>query len=196
MARQAILTTYFGPGNTRGSRVQAKADAGTRYYGWDYAANAEDNHRAAALAFAADMGWIGADHSFESEDLIGGGMPQSSKEAYCWVFDDREKVAPTIATNTWKDAVVDALIEDRTGEAVQMIVSESGGLSFGEHGSPITTDDGKIPAWTLEAGRTFAINDAYIFSIHRVTSPQPNISPAPLDDLCHRMLAAFKAGLI
>ena len=62
---QTIITKYLGPTNHRGSRVKARQSAS--YAGapksitvdWDYSLSTEQNHRAAAIAFAAKMGWEG-----------------------------------------------------------------------------------------------------------------------------------------
>jgi len=55
---QAIVTKFVGPTTHRGSRVVAKADAGRRVYSWHDDLGIEDNHRAAALAFAHEFGWL------------------------------------------------------------------------------------------------------------------------------------------
>lgn len=62
---QTIITKYLGPTNKRGSRIKARQSAS--YAGtpqsitiaWDYGLNVEHNHKAAAIAFAAKMGWHG-----------------------------------------------------------------------------------------------------------------------------------------
>jgi len=56
---QAIETTYFGPTNTRGSRVVAKCQAGKVSVSWDYALSVEENHDAAAKALASKLEWLG-----------------------------------------------------------------------------------------------------------------------------------------
>jgi hypothetical protein len=50
---QAIETRYLGPTNFRSGRIKARAWAGSVTMPYDHALNAEDNHRAAALALAA-----------------------------------------------------------------------------------------------------------------------------------------------
>lgn len=67
--RQAIITKFMGPTNSRGARVKATADAGSITVGWDYALNIEGNHTAAAKALAMKLGWAGHWH--------GGGLPGS-----------------------------------------------------------------------------------------------------------------------
>ena len=62
---QTIITKYLGPTNHRGSRIKARQSAS--YAGtpksvtidWDYGLSVEHNHKAAAIAFAAKMGWHG-----------------------------------------------------------------------------------------------------------------------------------------
>ena len=66
---QAIRTTYFGPTNYRGSRIKAKAAAGSITLPWNYALNPEGNHRAAALALAAKFDWPG---TYVAGDLVDG----------------------------------------------------------------------------------------------------------------------------
>ena len=57
--RQAIETKYYGPTNHLGSRIRAKAQAGTRWVSYDYALGAQGSHVAAAKAFAEHYGWSG-----------------------------------------------------------------------------------------------------------------------------------------
>lgn len=57
MIRQAITTKYCGPTNTRGARIKASAQAGSVFSTWDDALGADDNHVAAAKAFALRWGW-------------------------------------------------------------------------------------------------------------------------------------------
>jgi hypothetical protein len=68
---QAIQTKYIGPSNVKGSRVKAKAQAGSITLHWDDSLNSDANHTAAALALAKKLGWTyGTWH--------GGGMPDGS----------------------------------------------------------------------------------------------------------------------
>lgn len=60
--RPAIQTRYAGPTNYRGARVIARAQAGRIVVPWDHALNVEDNHLAAARAFAAKWCWAGTWH--------------------------------------------------------------------------------------------------------------------------------------
>jgi hypothetical protein len=56
---QAIETKYMGPTNTRGSRIKATAAAGSVMVPFDYQLNPDGNHKAAADALIAKMGWQG-----------------------------------------------------------------------------------------------------------------------------------------
>jgi hypothetical protein len=56
---QAITTKFFGPTNTRGARLIAKAEAGSITVGYDYALSGEQNHAAAAQALTVKFGWSG-----------------------------------------------------------------------------------------------------------------------------------------
>jgi len=55
---QAISTKYVGPTNYRGSRIIASCEALRRTFAWNYALGVEENHRAAALALVAELGWL------------------------------------------------------------------------------------------------------------------------------------------
>lgn len=55
--RQAIVTKYHGPTNSKGARISAKAQAGRIYVPWDYALDVFENHKAAAKVFADKYGW-------------------------------------------------------------------------------------------------------------------------------------------
>lgn len=54
---QAIITTYHGPTNTRGSRIIAKCDAGCLTTSWDFGLDIRENHERAAEALCAKLGW-------------------------------------------------------------------------------------------------------------------------------------------
>lgn len=88
--RQAIVTKYLGPTDHRGSRVKAIADAGSITLSWDHALNPEDNHRAAAEELARSKGWLwewkGSGKVPARYRLEGGGMPQTTPYAYCFVL--------------------------------------------------------------------------------------------------------------
>lgn len=71
---QAILTKYLGPTNTRGARVKAYAQAGSVTIPWSDELDVDANHLKAATCLAFKFGWKGT--------LIGGGLPDSSGNAY------------------------------------------------------------------------------------------------------------------
>ena len=68
--RQAIVTKYHGPTNTRGARVSATAQAGRIYVEWEDGLGIEANHAAAAEAFARKFDWFGR--------WVQGGLPDGS----------------------------------------------------------------------------------------------------------------------
>ena len=74
---QAIQTKYIGPSNVRGSRIKAKAAAGSITLHYDDSLNSDDNHRAAAMALAAKFGW-------DYGKWVGGVLPDASS---VWVCD-------------------------------------------------------------------------------------------------------------
>lgn len=65
--RQAITTRWFGPTNSKESRVKATADAGSLTVPWQYDLSVYDNHLAAAMKLARKLEWFG--------DWVGGGLP-------------------------------------------------------------------------------------------------------------------------
>lgn len=77
MIFQAIVTKYIGPSNVRGSRVKARAAAGSVILHWDSSLNSEDNHSRAAQALANKFKWQGA--------WFGGGMPDDKGNVYVCV---------------------------------------------------------------------------------------------------------------
>lgn len=74
---QAIRTRYFGPTNSRGSRIQAKCEAGSVTIGYDHSLNIEGNHRAACVALIAKMEWTDPHYS----PMVGGQFDHD----YYWV---------------------------------------------------------------------------------------------------------------
>ena len=73
---QAIRTRYFGPTDTKGSRISAKNRSRTIYISYDHALDVIDNHRAAARELKRLMQWGG--------DMVGGIFYGD----WYWVFDD------------------------------------------------------------------------------------------------------------
>lgn len=68
--RQAIVTKYHGPTNSRGSRVSATAGPGRLYFAWDHALDVTENHAVAARMYAEKFGWL------DSSDFVGGGTEE------------------------------------------------------------------------------------------------------------------------
>jgi hypothetical protein len=59
MFRQAIVTKFHGPTNTKGSRVSARCEAKRILVSWDHRLHSDGNHVAAAKALASQLGWEG-----------------------------------------------------------------------------------------------------------------------------------------
>jgi hypothetical protein len=57
--RQAITTRYIGPSNVRGSRVKARAEAGSVTLNWDDALDSYANHAKACEALVRKFAWGG-----------------------------------------------------------------------------------------------------------------------------------------
>lgn len=55
---QGIETRYLGPTDTKGGRIKARAWAGSTTIAYDHALSIEGNHRAAAMALVAKLGWL------------------------------------------------------------------------------------------------------------------------------------------
>jgi len=75
--RQAIVTKFVGPTNTKGGRIIAQSLAGKLVVPYDHALPTEANHTGAAVALARLKGWTGS--------MIGGGSPDCS--GFCFVFE-------------------------------------------------------------------------------------------------------------
>ncbi len=76
---QAIMTKYYGPTNTRGSRIKAWCSGGSVSVTYDHALSSEANHDAAALKLVEKMGWAGD----RFNKLARGGMETGN--VYVWV---------------------------------------------------------------------------------------------------------------
>ncbi len=55
---QSLTTKFIPCTNTKGSRIQVKASRGTKYYSYNHALNAEQNHYQAAIQCAKDWDWV------------------------------------------------------------------------------------------------------------------------------------------
>lgn len=71
--RQAIITKYLGPTNTKGSRVKASCEAGSVTVAWDHELDVESNHRKAARQLQLKLN--------RNDSLVGGGL----KHGYVFV---------------------------------------------------------------------------------------------------------------
>lgn len=74
--RQAIITKFHGPTNTKGDRIKASAAAGYIWHEWNWELNQEGNHRQAMVKLVEKLGWQG--------EWIGGGMPDGN--SCCWIM--------------------------------------------------------------------------------------------------------------
>ncbi|SFI05414.1 hypothetical protein [Methylobacterium brachiatum] len=72
--RQAIITKYHGPTNSRGARVSAKASAGRVTIPYTYDASADHIHTRAAARLALKLGWSG--------QFYAGGLPDGTGNVY------------------------------------------------------------------------------------------------------------------
>ena len=86
-ARQAIVTRYLCPTNTKPSRIRATCDRASLTIPFPQGESLVDAHAVAVRSLLAKFAKEdGADHSWPSfERWVCGGMPQSSKDAYVWV---------------------------------------------------------------------------------------------------------------
>jgi hypothetical protein len=75
---QAIVTTFLGPTNTKGSRVVAKCDAKRIVFAWDHGRGTTENHEAAARILLSVLGWD------KRNRLVSGSLPGNN--GYCHVM--------------------------------------------------------------------------------------------------------------
>jgi hypothetical protein len=79
---QHITTQYFGPSSTKGSRIQAKAEAKTRYFHRDCAESPDEAHKHAAEALANEL-W--SDMANKLTEMVG---YQVDSGTWIWFFTD------------------------------------------------------------------------------------------------------------
>ena len=86
-ARQAIVTRYLGPTDTRPSRIRASCDRGSLTISMPLEYSGADAHAVAVRELLANFALEdGSSRSWPAfERWVCGGMPQSSKDAYVWV---------------------------------------------------------------------------------------------------------------
>jgi hypothetical protein len=132
--RQAILTRYLGPTNTKGSRVRATAQAGSVTIAWNDEADTDANHRIAAEFLASMYGWL------RKNRLEGGALPDG--KSYAFVLIELPKEAQTEVNRcercgedlapgreTW--LTYDQRYQAYTDQEVPMEYDQ-GGFSFGD----------------------------------------------------------------
>jgi hypothetical protein len=76
---QAIQTKYFGPTNTKGSRIKATCATGSLTIPYPHGLEGQPAHRKAAEALVAKLGWT------DGGLLLGGQLPDHS---HVFVFDN------------------------------------------------------------------------------------------------------------
>lgn len=77
---KAIITTYHGPAERRGSRIIASDSDNNRVVlSYDPAISSDDNHDAAARALCVKKGWI-------EHDLVRGEIRIGGKLRYVYTF--------------------------------------------------------------------------------------------------------------
>ncbi len=70
---QSIETKYFGPTNTKGSRIQVKTESRKKVISWDHSLNSEQNHVQAAIQAAKEWEWVK-----EGDKVVFGGKADST----------------------------------------------------------------------------------------------------------------------
>jgi hypothetical protein len=79
---QAIVTTYCGPTNTKGSRIIARCQAGSVTHHYDYALNTERNHHAAAEKLIRKLGWTPDQGKGYAGQWVAGHLPNNKSNVY------------------------------------------------------------------------------------------------------------------
>ena len=85
---QTIVTKYFAPTNTRGSRIKVTSWLGSKTYTWDYALDVEDNHNKAFYQWLEEQNKEMASKYPDTKDdewfkmVAKGNMPDGSGYAY------------------------------------------------------------------------------------------------------------------
>ncbi len=72
--RQAIITKYLAPTETKGARIKAKAFAGSVTIDWDDSIDVDENHLEAAKLLCAKFEW--------KNELVGGSLPDNTGNCY------------------------------------------------------------------------------------------------------------------
>jgi len=108
VVRQAIMTKYHGPTDTKPAYIMASCDAGKIKIDWDCNLNIECNHRVAAAALAHKFGWLD-----NGEIMLNGGYANG----YFWVFEQGDI---TYQDDVNKQNLIDAAT-DCIGDLVEYI---------------------------------------------------------------------------
>lgn len=90
IVRQAIVTKYIPPTNTKGSRIKAFCDRGSIIVPTDHSLNLNKRHEAAAKALIAKFvredqkqyGTKPENNPWNQGPLIAGGLPEKMKGGY------------------------------------------------------------------------------------------------------------------
>lgn len=78
---QAIICKYFGPTNSKGSRIKAQCAAGSITIDYPHELSGQAVYRKAAEALVVKLGW----DSVHYGDLLGGQLPSGD---YSFVFNN------------------------------------------------------------------------------------------------------------
>lgn len=78
---QAIICKYFGPTNSKGSRIKAQCAAGSVTISYPHELSGQAVYRKAAEALVAKLGWNDSHYG----KLLGGQVPSGE---YVFVFDN------------------------------------------------------------------------------------------------------------
>lgn len=82
---QTITTSYAGPTNTKGSRVNARCWLKNKAFGWDYSLNSEGNHKVAAQQLVDVLNSDRAKNGYDDfvwSIVASGSMPDGKGNAY------------------------------------------------------------------------------------------------------------------
>ena len=69
---KAIVVKYYGPTNTRGTRLTARVEGGSVTLPREYALNVDEDALRVARALCDKFGW-------NAESLVGGGLPNGDR---------------------------------------------------------------------------------------------------------------------
>ena len=83
--RQAVVTKFLGPTNTRGSRVNAKCAAGSLTVSWDHALSVDGNHASAAKALVEKLGWTCKSAEGYTGVWVAGGLPDQTGNVFTFL---------------------------------------------------------------------------------------------------------------